>query len=227
MTAPVAIGIMGIRPAGTEVRRALRHQASDRHRPAHRARSRCAATRPTRSCRRSVGGILVRIVFGAGMGLTTAPRTESIMGSLPPGKAGVGSAVNDTTRQTGGALGVAVLGSIFALRYHAVIRAATGVPENIRDQVKDSIGKALEAAQRARWCTGRGRRRDRPQRVHRLDEARLLPRRRRRAVRGVHHVARSSRSSSFRGRALRRGSRPRRSDQRHRRLSGGESERRA
>ena len=48
------------------------------------------------------------------MGLTTAPATESIMGSLPPGQAGVGSAVNDTTRQTGGALGVAVLGSIFA-----------------------------------------------------------------------------------------------------------------
>ena len=41
------------------------------------------------------------------MGVTVAPVTESIMGSLPPGRAGVGSAVNDTTRQTGGALGVA------------------------------------------------------------------------------------------------------------------------
>src|SRR5206468_1469170 len=65
-------------------------------------------------------GALVRIMFGAGMGFTSAPATESIMGSLPPGKAGVGSAVNDTTRQTGGALGVAVIGSIFLFRYHNV-----------------------------------------------------------------------------------------------------------
>ena len=63
------------------------------------------------------------------------------------GKAGVGSAVNDTTRQTGGALGVAVLGSIFALRYHAVIGSASGIPADVSAQVQDSIGKALEAAQ--------------------------------------------------------------------------------
>ena len=46
-----------------------------------------------------------------------APATESIMGSLPPAKAGVGSAMNDTTRQMGGALGVAVIGSILATAY--------------------------------------------------------------------------------------------------------------
>jgi len=92
------------------------------------------------------GGATVRLLFGAGMGLTTAPATESIMGSLPPGKAGVGSAVNDTTRQTGGALGVAVLGSIFALRYHAVIGDAGFAPVAVRPDVKDSIGKALTAA---------------------------------------------------------------------------------
>jgi EmrB/QacA subfamily drug resistance transporter len=91
-------------------------------------------------------GGLVRVLFGCGMGLTTAPATESIMGSLPPGKAGVGSAVNDTTRQTGGALGVAVIGSIFALRYHAVIGSAEVAPAHIRNDVADSIGKALEAA---------------------------------------------------------------------------------
>ena len=47
-------------------------------------------------------------------GWSIAPATESIMGSLPKAKAGVGSAVNDTTRQTGGALGVAIIGSVFA-----------------------------------------------------------------------------------------------------------------
>src|SRR5207237_2818256 len=72
-------------------------------------------------------GGLVRVLFGAGMGFTTSPATESIMGSLPPGKAGVGSAVNDTTRQTGGALGVAGLGRTFAPRYHRAVDGA-GAP---------------------------------------------------------------------------------------------------
>src|SRR5256885_1584498 len=56
-------------------------------------------------------------LMASGMALTMAPATESIMGSLPLGKAGVGSAVNDTTRQVGGALGVAVIGSVLASLY--------------------------------------------------------------------------------------------------------------
>ena len=48
-----------------------------------------------------------------------APATESIMGSLPRAKAGVGSAMNDTTRQVGGALGVAVVGSVMLSVYGA------------------------------------------------------------------------------------------------------------
>jgi hypothetical protein len=50
-------------------------------------------------------------VLGFGMGLAMAPATDSIMGSLPTAKAGVGSAMNTTTRQVGGTLGVAVLAS--------------------------------------------------------------------------------------------------------------------
>jgi EmrB/QacA subfamily drug resistance transporter len=57
------------------------------------------------------------MLMSAGMGLTMAPATESVMGSLPIFKAGVGSAVNDTTRQVGGALGVAVIGSVLATTY--------------------------------------------------------------------------------------------------------------
>jgi MFS family permease len=91
-------------------------------------------------------GAIARILFGAGMGFTIAPATESIMGSLPPAKAGVGSAVNDTTRQTGGALGVAVIGSVFAARFHSVVGSATQVPDSARAAVKDSIGAALDAA---------------------------------------------------------------------------------
>ena len=57
------------------------------------------------------------IFLGVGLGSTTAPATESIMGSLSADKAGVGSAVNDTTRELGGTLGVAVVGSVFSSVY--------------------------------------------------------------------------------------------------------------
>jgi hypothetical protein len=49
-----------------------------------------------------------------GSGLTSAPATESIMGAIPRAKAGVGSAVSDSTRLIGGTLGVAVIGSVYA-----------------------------------------------------------------------------------------------------------------
>ncbi len=91
-------------------------------------------------------GFLIRLVYGLGMGITMAPVTESIMGSLPPARAGVGSAINDTTRQTGGALGVAVLGSIFAFQYHRVIGKTAGVPSAALHEARDSIGRSLQAA---------------------------------------------------------------------------------
>lgn len=94
-------------------------------------------------------GGAVRVIFGVGMGLTIAPATESIMGSLPRAKAGVGSAVNDTTRQTGGALGVAVIGSVFAGRYHALIRPPAGVTGSLAAATHDSIGTALKAGSEA------------------------------------------------------------------------------
>ena len=58
------------------------------------------------------------IVIGVGMGVTTAPATEAIMGVVSKEKAGSGSAVNDATRELGATLGIAVIGSIlrFALR---------------------------------------------------------------------------------------------------------------
>jgi hypothetical protein len=62
------------------------------------------------------------------------------MGSLPRAKAGVGSAVNDTTRQIGGALGVAILGSLLASTYAS--RLGSGVPA----AAKSSVGAALDLA---------------------------------------------------------------------------------
>jgi hypothetical protein len=58
----------------------------------------------------------------------------------------VGSAVNDTTRQTGGALGVAVLGSIFASQYHAAWDAARGLSPGVVHSARDSIGTSLQVA---------------------------------------------------------------------------------
>ncbi|WP_156687354.1 MFS transporter [Mycobacterium sp. Marseille-P9652] len=70
------------------------------------------------------------LLLGGGLGLTVSPSTEAIMGSLSTDKAGVGSAVNDTTRELGGTLGVAIAGSIFASVYsgHLSATALTGLP---------------------------------------------------------------------------------------------------
>src|SRR5512133_3600169 len=88
-------------------------------------------------------------LLGIGMGLTMAPATESIMGSLPLAKAGVGSAMNDTTRQVGGALGVAVLGSILAASYAAAIQPALrDAPPPIAQTAGNSIGATTTIAAR-------------------------------------------------------------------------------
>jgi Na+/melibiose symporter-like transporter len=93
-----------------------------------------------------VGGCFVRFLFGISLGLTSAPATESIMGSLPPSRAGVGSAINDTTRQTGGALGVAIIGSTFLAWYHHFADKATGLPSASRAALHDSVGQVLDLA---------------------------------------------------------------------------------
>jgi EmrB/QacA subfamily drug resistance transporter len=59
------------------------------------------------------------LLMGTGLGFISTPATESIMQVLPPARAGVGSAVNDATRELGGTLGVAVVGSLFSSLYGA------------------------------------------------------------------------------------------------------------
>jgi hypothetical protein len=83
------------------------------------------------------------------MGLTMAPATESVMGSLPLAKASVGSAVNDATRTMGGALGVAVLGSLLSSGYRAGMEGATqGLPAGAAETANQSLAGALAVAQR-------------------------------------------------------------------------------
>ena len=86
--------------------------------------------------------IAVTMIMGLGMANIMAPATDSIMGSLPRAKAGVGSAVNDTTRQTGGAFGVAVLGSLLASRYSSEITHILGKDSPVLAAVKNNVGAA-------------------------------------------------------------------------------------
>jgi MFS transporter, DHA2 family, multidrug resistance protein len=94
--------------------------------------------------------IIAMALIAGGLGLVIAPATESIMGSLPPAKAGVGSAVNDTTREMGGALGVAVLGSLFASAYGSKLVdlvAGTPLPPDALAAAKESVGAAFAVTQ--------------------------------------------------------------------------------
>ncbi|PIE34381.1 MAG: MFS transporter [Ilumatobacter coccineus] len=85
------------------------------------------------------------IVMAIGMGLTMAPATESVMGSLPREKAGIGSAINDTTRQIGGALGIAIIGSVVSSVWGGRIgelAASMGFDREMASMVADSLGTA-------------------------------------------------------------------------------------
>ncbi len=88
------------------------------------------------------------VVLGTGMGLTSAPATEAIMGVVPRTKAGVGSAVNDATRLLGGTLGVAVIGSAYASLYAGRLTSAlpAGLAANVARVAHASVGAALTAA---------------------------------------------------------------------------------
>jgi EmrB/QacA subfamily drug resistance transporter len=92
------------------------------------------------------------MLLAAGMANVMAPATESIMGSLPRAKAGVGSAVNDTTRQVGGAIGVALLGSLLSSVYRSDVReglAGTALPPELLDAASSSVQAAVRIGEPA------------------------------------------------------------------------------
>jgi DHA2 family multidrug resistance protein-like MFS transporter len=86
-------------------------------------------------------------IMGAGIGLAMTPATDSIMGTLPPERASVGSAMNDTVRQVGGALGVAILGSVLSSHYRD---GMDGAPH----AAQDSIAGASAVAERIGGAAG-------------------------------------------------------------------------
>jgi EmrB/QacA subfamily drug resistance transporter len=89
------------------------------------------------------------VLYGTGMGLTSAPATEAIMGVVPRAKAGVGSAVNDATRLLGGTLGVAVIGSVYASIYtsHLSTSLPSHLPRAVGTSAHTSVGAALGVAE--------------------------------------------------------------------------------
>ena len=101
--------------------------------------------------------ILALVVVAAGMGTTAAPSTTAIMSAMPLGKAGVGSAVNDTTRELGGALGVAVLGSILASHYSSELApTVASLPGAAGEAASSSLGGALAVAEQIGGSVGNG-----------------------------------------------------------------------
>jgi DHA2 family multidrug resistance protein-like MFS transporter len=86
-------------------------------------------------------------LLGAGISLTAAPATGSIMSAVPQAKAGVGSAINDTTREVGGALGIAILGSIASASYRSAFNVrGLDLPASVAKAARESIGAATGVA---------------------------------------------------------------------------------
>jgi len=89
----------------------------------------------------------ILVVVAAGLALAMTPATDAIMSAVPREKFGVGSAVNDTVREVGGAFGVAVLGSLFAASYAEAMRAVTmGLPPVAADAARESLAAASAVA---------------------------------------------------------------------------------
>ena len=114
------------------------------------------------------------VVLGTGMGLTSAPATEAIMGVVPKAKAGVGSAVNDATRLLGGTLGIAVIGSVYASLYASRLTSAlpVGLPATVARTAHASVRRRAHRRQQAGPCGPSSARGSHSQRR----QLRLLPR---------------------------------------------------
>jgi DHA2 family multidrug resistance protein-like MFS transporter len=84
---------------------------------------------------------LLLLAWGLAAGMVMAPATTVTMSAVPREKAGVGSAVTNTVRMVGGALGVAILGSVLSAVYRGRLDGAVNVlPAGLRDEAAESIG---------------------------------------------------------------------------------------
>jgi EmrB/QacA subfamily drug resistance transporter len=99
--------------------------------------------------------LAAQLILGVGIGLAMTPATNAIVSSLPAAKQGVASAVNDTTREIGTALGIALMGSMFNTGYrHTIDGHLAGLPADVAGQAREAPALALHAA--ARLAGGAG-----------------------------------------------------------------------
>ncbi len=113
-----------------------------------------AASRPGAGYVDVLPGLLL---LGAGAGLLMPTATDSVLGSLPAGDSGVGSATNGVCIQVGGAVGVGVIGSVLATRYQGHLSeaiASAHVPASVQHTILGSLGGALEVASKVGGSTG-------------------------------------------------------------------------
>ncbi|MEU0587558.1 DHA2 family efflux MFS transporter permease subunit [Streptomyces sp. NPDC006132] len=90
------------------------------------------------------------IVLGLAIGLALSPCTDAIMGAFPESELGVGGAVNDTSLELGGSLGIAILGSLLATSYSGHLSDATAggkLPASSLETAQDSVGAGYAVAQ--------------------------------------------------------------------------------
>lgn len=88
------------------------------------------------------------VLIALGTGLLMPPATSALVGSLPEAKAGVGSAMNDTTREVGGAVGIAVIGALVSVGYrNALGNTLEGADPHVEELARDSIGGLLATAE--------------------------------------------------------------------------------
>jgi hypothetical protein len=107
------------------------------------------------------GHVIIGMVLMAnGLSFVTSPSTDAVMGSLPREKAGVGSAVNDISREVGGTLGVAVVGSVFVSLYTprlvenfakipGLVDTLNKINPELYPMAQDSVGAAFGIAQQS------------------------------------------------------------------------------
>ena len=95
------------------------------------------------------------MLMAGGVGMAMPSLSSGIVQSVPLHKAGVGSAVNDTTREVGGAIGIALVGSIVTSIYRDRLSSSlTALPPELADLARDNVGKALGVANRAADTVG-------------------------------------------------------------------------
>jgi len=96
----------------------------------------------------ALAAVIPLTIFGFGAGLGMPALTDTVMAAVPEADAGIGSAVNDVSRELGGALGIATIGSVVSTLYRSNIEdALVGLPVDVSELAGESVGVAAIAAQ--------------------------------------------------------------------------------